>query len=113
FRNRAMCHRSRVAAERLNATKTFGELEDAQMAHEDIHIRACPLEREGDHPAEAAHLLFRQRVIGMVRQTRIVDLAHEWVAVQMLSDGLCVFAVLAHAYGERLDAAQDQPAIEW
>ena len=48
----------------------------------------------------------------MIGQTRIVDLAHERVAIQVLGDGLRVLAVLAHTHGERLDATQDEPAIE-
>ena len=48
----------------------------------------------------------------MIGQARIVDLAHERVIVQVFGDGLRVLAVLAHTHGERLDATEDEPAIE-
>src|SRR5689334_22702357 len=46
LRNRAMRHRGGMAAERLDAAEALGELEDTQMAHEDIHVRARALKGE-------------------------------------------------------------------
>ncbi len=67
---------------------------------------------EGDHGAEAAHLLLRQFVLGMLWQSGIKNFLHFLVARQEFRYKSSVAIVLLHAHGKSLDAAQDQPAFE-
>src|SRR5436305_6817300 len=48
----------------------------------------------------------------MRRQAGVEHLVDTWVLRQPQRDGVRVLAVLPHAYGERLDTAQHEPAVE-
>ena len=67
---------------------------------------------EAHHAAEAAHLLRRDLVSGVLGQARVEHLGDLRVPGQELHDPLGVVAVPVHPYAERLDAAQGQPGVE-
>ena len=112
FGDGAMRHGGGVADQRLNTAEAFGQGKDFEASHHGIDIGIGTFELEGDHAAEAAHLPFRQFMIGMVEKTGIVDLFNARMLGQEGGNGSCVFFVLAHTYGEGFDAAQSEPCIE-
>jgi hypothetical protein len=67
---------------------------------------------EADHAAEAGHLAFGQRVLRVVGQAGVIDLLHLLLLLQPAGDLQRVLVVPLHAQGQRLDAAQGQPAVE-
>ncbi len=70
------------------------------------------LQLEGNHAAEAGHLLPRNVVPGMLGQAREVDALHQRMPIQRVGDGNGVFFVPLHSQFERFHAAQRQPTIE-
>src|SRR5215217_8969526 len=87
-------------------------MEDPRLLHRRVgSLRAAP-EGERDHPREPAHLLFRQLVLGMVRQAGVVHALDLGMVLQELGDGEGVLFVLAHADGESLEAAEHDPGVE-
>ena len=69
-------------------------------------------DEERDHAAEVAHLAQGDLVAGMVGQAGVEHLLDGGVPVEEGGDGTSVLAVLAHAHGERLEAAQYEPGVE-
>src|SRR5215213_86467 len=87
-------------------------MEDLRLLHRRVgSLRAAP-EGERDHPRKPAHLLFRQLVLGMVRQAWVVHGLDLGMVLQELGDGEGVLLVLAHANGEGLEAAEYDPGVE-
>ena len=103
---RRVGHRRRVLDEALDGTERFGEREDLGRGgdtHRGIPSRG---EREGNHPAEVAHLLGRGGVAGMVGELRVEHPLDGAMAGQQVDDGAGVLAVAVHPHGQRLHAAQ-------
>src|SRR5205823_13593279 len=71
------------------------------------------LDREGDHPAEVMHLPRGNRVARVSRQARVEHLLDARMPFEEARDRVRVMAVLPHPDGQRLDTAQDEPAVEW
>ena len=67
---------------------------------------------EADHPAEVGHLLRRRGVTGMVGELRVEHPLDGRVPHEQVDDGSGVAAMAVHPHGERLDAAQDEVAVE-
>ena len=67
---------------------------------------------ESDHSTKTAHLLFRQLVAWMIRQAGKIDLLHLRFSGQVICDGLAICVVRVHSYGQRFDAAKNEPGIE-
>src|SRR2546428_10673502 len=104
-----MRHRSRMAHQRLHPSKSFGQCEYLEAAHQFHYIRIRALELKRNHVAEATHLTFSEFIIGMGRQTRIIHLLHSWVLSEKPCDRSCILFVLALTYSQRLNATQCQP----
>src|SRR5215213_9367867 len=87
-------------------------MEDPRLLHRRVgSLRAAP-EGERDYPREPAHLLFRQLVLGMVRQAGVVHALDLGMVLQELADCEGILLVLAHADGESLEAAEHDPGVE-
>jgi hypothetical protein len=100
-----------VADQGLDAAETLGERDEAHaVQHLPRALERADVERE--HAAEAAHLAARQRVVRVVRQPRVDHPPHAGMRREELGQGLPVRAVLPHAQGEGLGAAQDEPRVE-
>src|SRR5215471_21757333 len=95
----------------LDTAKAFAEGTQLHTSEEvPGAVEAAEVER--DHAAEAAHLLFRQFVPGMIRKAGIVDLLNVFPACQILRDSHAVRVVRFHPDGQRFDSAQNEPRIE-
>src|SRR5919198_2118766 len=106
-----MRHPCGVLDQALDAAERLRELEDLRPRDEadGFFLR---LDEEGDHSAEVAHLPRRDLVAGMRRQARVEHLLDAWVAREPQCNRVRVLAVLAHPHRERLDATEDEPAVE-
>ena len=71
-----------------------------------------PAQPDGDHAAEAAHLLGRDLVARVLGQARVVHLRDRGCPVRNCDHPLGVVAVPFHAHGEGLHAAQGEPRVE-
>src|SRR6266436_2809831 len=67
---------------------------------------------EGDHPTEAPHLLARDRVLGVGRETRVVHRRDARVAGEELGHRLRVRVLALHAQREGLEPAHEQVGRE-
>ena len=94
------------AAEALRAHENPEPLEKAARIVEPAS------QRQGDHPPEAVHLPARQRVLRMVRQSRVVHARDLRMADEPLRDRQRVFAVTRHPQRQRLEPAQREEAVE-
>src|SRR6266699_2819849 len=81
-RDRAMGHQRRMLDEAFDAAEAFGQGEQAAALEETLGLVEADIELGGDHAAEAAHLPFREPVLGMAREARIEDPAHLWMALE-------------------------------
>ena len=107
--HRGVRHPPRVLDQRLHPAERLGEDEDLGPLADPQRRLLAAAQREGHHPAEAAHLLGRDLVPGVVRQPRVVDPVDRRVREQHLGDALRVRAVPVHPDAEGLDPAQHQP----
>ena len=67
---------------------------------------------QGDHAAEAVRLAAAERVGGMLRQPGVEHLFDVGIPLERFGDGQRVLMHALHAQGERLDAAQHEPAVK-
>ena len=95
----------------LDAAERLRELEDLRARDEGDRF-LLRFREEGDHPAEVAHLACRDRMARVRRQAGIQDSFDAGMARQHGGDHVRVDAVLSHADGERLHAAQHEPGVE-
>src|SRR5919108_5830292 len=107
-----MCHARGVLDEALDAAEALRQLPDRGAADQ-LHRFLLGGGEEGDHPAEVAHLPGGDLVPWMRGEPRVENLLDRLVRVQERGDAARVLAVLAHADGERLDPAQNEPGVEW
>ena len=96
--------------ESFDSAEAFGERAELDLIEEATR-GVERSEIEGEHGAGAALLLAREFVVRVRRETRVVDLFHLWMRVEMARDGDAVGVVLQHADGERLDSARNEEAI--
>ncbi len=79
--HRAVRHQRRMLDQALDAAEAFGQREQPAAFEETARIVERPVEFGRDHAAEGAHLLLRQRVLGVARQTRDRTRGAPWDAV--------------------------------
>jgi hypothetical protein len=96
--------------QRLDASEALAERAQAHFRqHGARGVERPQIER--DERPEAAHLLFRELVLGMVGQARVEGLPNLRVGSEEAGDLPAIGLVPLHADGERLDPAQDEPGI--
>src|SRR5437879_4201111 len=107
-----MRHRGRQLGERLDGAERLREGEHAQAAQRDLgSAAAVHVERENAAVA-AVHLPLGELVSWMLRQARIMHVAHTLVLSEPAGHGERRVRLAGHPQLERLDAAQQQPAVE-
>ena len=106
-----MRHDRGVVEQALDAPEALGEGEDARGRRE-APRRLDSVELERDHAAEAPHLPPRGLVAGVPGQPGTDDALHARVRGEPRGDRARVVAVALHPDGERLDAAEHEPAVE-
>src|SRR6266550_6366482 len=111
LRSGGVRHSRRQLDQTLDAAERFGELEDPRARDERGGL-LLRLGEERDHAAEVAHLLGSDRVARMSRQSGIQNLLDTRMALEKAGERMSVVAVLAHAYGQRLDPAKHEPAVQ-
>ena len=74
-------------------------------------VFAVVFQPEGNHAAEAAHLLFGQFVVFVGGEAGVEHFIHRRMRFQAAGDFGGVFAMALHAQGQCFDAAQHQRAI--
>src|SRR6266550_6262774 len=111
LRSGGVRHARRQLDETLDAAERFREFEDLRACDESggLLLRLC---QERDHPAKVAHLLCSDRVAWVSGQSGIQNLLDTRMALEKAGDRMSVVAVLTHAYGQRLDPAQHEPAVQ-
>src|SRR5207249_11445930 len=70
------------------------------------------LGEERDHAAEVMHLLRGDRVARMPGESRVQGLLDARMPFEETGERMGVVAVLAHAYSERFDSPQHEPAVQ-
>ena len=98
--------------QRLGVAQRHSHRHQVQGVHQLHAGGTAPLDLEGQHTAEVAHLAAGDVMAGMVDQAGIVDLLHGGVVIQELCNGLGVGAVLLHTDLQGLQAAEDQEGAE-
>ena len=106
-----MRHPVGVLDEALDASEALGQRPDLRPRDE-VDRLLLRLDEERHHAPEVTHLPCCDLVAGMVRQAGVEHLGHGRVILQEGDHGPCVLAVLAHADGERLQAAEHEPRVE-
>ena len=96
----------------LHAAQGLGHGEQAQRLEERARRRQAALDHEREHPAEALHLLARQRVLRVLRQAGPGQALDLGMAAQRFRDQACILIVPLHADVQRLQAAKHQERIE-
>src|SRR5688500_5374831 len=84
----------------------MGVLEKAARA------RQIRLQDNRDHSAKGAHLPFRELMLGMLRESRVIDLLHLRFLFEKTGYLHRVFTMPLHAQGECLEAPQSEKAVE-
>ena len=98
--------------QRLHAAEAGRPAGVPQVADEGVGGLEAAGELEGEHAAEAAHLIRGQRVLRVGRQAGVVHPGHGGMALQRLGEGLAVVVVPGHAQRQSAQTAQQQPGIE-
>ena len=109
---RGVRHPGRVLDQALDAAERLGEQEELRPRRERDRL-LLGLDEERDHAAEVAHLPARDLVAGMAGQAGVehaLDRRRARRGTPAIARG--VLAVLAHPERERLQPAQDEPAVE-
>ena len=101
----------RHADQTFHAPEACGALDDLQTIVELRRAFVAAVEIEAHHAAEAAHLPRRDRVVGMRRQTRIVDRADASIAREKRRDRLGARVVALDAKRQRLESAAE--CVRW
>src|SRR6266508_6376761 len=104
-------HPRRMLDQALDSAQALGEDPDVR-APDDLNRLLLRLDEERDHAAEVAHLAGGDVVARVIRQSRVERTLDGRVTRQELGHRPRVLTVLTHADGERLDPAQDEPAVE-
>src|SRR5580658_5791123 len=100
-----------MRGERLDASQRLGVEEQLQRCQEASNLVAA-FQLEAHHGAESFLLARGQLVLRMRLQSRISELRDLLVRRQELGDRAAVLLVLLDTQRHRLDAAQDQEALE-
>ena len=96
------------ADQALHSTETDGAFDERQAVKQLRRSFVASGEIEADHAAEAGHLPFRDRVVRMRRQTRIIDLADAAVGREELGHCLCARVMPRDAQRQRLQSAPER-----
>ncbi len=108
-----MNHRGGVNGERLGASEAHGEARELQPHRQVPRRFVATGQLEGDHAAEAIHLLLSQFVLRVGGKSRVVHSLHSRVRLQEPGEGRGVAVVTRDPEGQRLQAARQQPGLEW
>ncbi len=106
-----MRHPGGLLDQALDSTEALRQLPDLR-ATDQCDGLLLARDQERDHAAEVAHLRRGELVARMGRQTGVEHLLDARLALEVRGDSDRVLAVLLHADGERLQPAQDEPAVE-
>src|SRR5512145_3211746 len=101
-----------IGDQRLYAAETRRMHGDRQRLEEALGGPDPTLQLDTDHPAEATQNAFRELVIGMRSQTRVMDLRDGVLFSAPLGHCESDFVVTAYADRERAHAAVGQPGGE-
>src|SRR5581483_2228218 len=104
-------HPRRHLDEALDAAERLREPEEVRRRGESLRLLRR-LGEERHHAAEVPHLARGDRVAGVARQAGVEDALDARVLLECSGDLRRVEAVLPHPHCERLDPAQDEPAVE-
>ena len=111
-RNARVRHRRGMPDQTFHAAQTFGEGE--QMAVTQYlrrRLEGVVVEGETDHAPEVAHLTSGDFVVRMLGEAGPVDVFHQFLLAQPVSDLPRVFAGALHPQVERFDAPQCQKTV--
>ena len=95
-RNGGVRHRRRMTDQRLDTAETLGERAQTHAVEQPLGLRVGS-QLEGDHRAKAGHLPLRKSVLGVGRQTRIVDALDLRMTVEPRGDLPSARVVALHA----------------
>jgi hypothetical protein len=94
----------------LSAAEGRADLKDADGVAETSGGIEVAVVAEGEQAAEARHLSGCEGVVGVRREPGIPDLSDAGIGVEELRDPLCGRVVVAHAWDEALEAAEQEPS---
>ena len=107
-----MRHDRRMLDQALDTAQTLAERDQLAALKEAYGAGQIGGEIEGDHAAEAAHLALGEFVLRMGFQAGVAHLPNLGMSLQPAGEFQGVLAMAAHSQIERLDAAQDEEAVE-
>ena len=112
--HRCVGHDRRDLDQRLDRAQRLGQGEDRRRAGHSSRLRLRPpVSWKREHGPRLAHLALDQLPLGVVRQAGVVNGADLGPMGQPLGDDRGVGAGAIHPHGQRAQAAQDEPAVEW
>src|SRR4051812_37546804 len=96
--------------EAFNATETFREREKVSVLEKAPRAGEIGFQNDRDHAAERAHLFFREFMLRMLFEPRVVNLLDLRLLLEPARDLERVLAMPLHPQGQRLQPTQRQEA---